>query len=56
MSTAQLCAMALTGPDRGSTPVPRGSTQGVGRGRGFVPARPGRDVGSGTFALSTGPC
>ena len=54
MSTAQLCAMASTGTDRVPTPVPRGNTQGVGRGRGFVPARPGQDVGSGTLALTTG--
>ena len=54
MSTARLCAMAATGTDRVPTPVPRGNTQGVGRGRGFVPARPGQDVGSGISVSATG--
>ena len=54
MSTSQLCAMASTGTDRVPTPVPRGNTQGVGRGRGFVPARPGQDVGPGIFASTIG--
>ena len=47
--------MASTGPDKGSTLVSRGNAQGVGRGRGFVPARPGQDVNSGIFALTAVP-
>ena len=54
MSTTRLCAMAATGTDRVPTPVPRGNSQGVGRGRGFVSARPGRDMGSGIFVPATG--
>ena len=47
--------MDSTGPDKGSKLVSRGNAQGVGRGLGFVPARPGQDVGSSISALATHP-
>ena len=54
-AATQLCAVASTGSDKGLTLVSRGNDQGVGRGCGVVPARPGQDVSSGTFALTADP-
>ena len=55
LATTRLCAMAPTGSDKGLTADGRGNAQRVGRGRGLASVRSGRDVSSGTFALTAGP-